>query len=61
MLAGNDARDLATSLITILEGAHVLARATGGIDSFDETARVVTWHSSSTSTQARASGEKPAG
>ena len=40
-LACNDARDLATSLITILEGAHVLARATGGIDSFDETARVV--------------------
>jgi len=39
-LAAPDARDLAASLITILEGAHVLARATGGIDSFDEAARV---------------------
>ena len=33
---------LASSLVTILEGAHVLARATGGIDRFDETARAVT-------------------
>ena len=32
---------LASSLVTILEGAHVLARATGGIDRFDETARAV--------------------
>jgi len=39
-LADAGARDLAASLITILEGAHVLARATGGTDAFDQTARV---------------------
>jgi len=36
------AHELASSLVTILEGAHVLARATGGIDRFDETSRAVT-------------------
>ncbi|HEY3902910.1 MAG TPA: TetR/AcrR family transcriptional regulator [Streptosporangiaceae bacterium] len=41
-LADAEARGLATSLIAILEGAHVLARATGGVDSFDETARMFT-------------------
>jgi len=41
-LADPEARGLASSLITILEGAHVLARATGRIDSFDETARMFT-------------------
>jgi AcrR family transcriptional regulator len=38
-LAEPEARGLAASLISILEGAHVLARATGVIDAFDETAR----------------------
>jgi TetR/AcrR family transcriptional regulator, lmrAB and yxaGH operons repressor len=38
-LAEPEARGLAASLIAILEGAHVLARATGRIDAFDETAR----------------------
>jgi hypothetical protein len=37
-----EAHELASTLVTILEGAHVLARATGGIDRFDETARAVT-------------------
>ena len=41
-LAANEARPLAASLVTILEGAHVLARATGSIGQFDETARAVT-------------------
>ncbi len=41
-LAKAEAHELASSLVTILEGAHVLARATGGIDRFDETARAVT-------------------
>jgi AcrR family transcriptional regulator len=41
-LAEDEARELASTLVTILEGAHVLARATGGIDCFDETARAVT-------------------
>ncbi len=41
-LAQAEAHELASSLVTILEGAHVLARATGGIDRFDETARAVT-------------------
>jgi AcrR family transcriptional regulator len=40
-LAQAEAQELASSLVTILEGAHVLARATGGIDHFDETARAV--------------------
>ena len=37
-----EAQELASSLVTILEGAHVLARATGAMDSFDETARTFT-------------------
>ena len=41
-LARAEAHELASSLVTILEGAHVVARATGGIDRFDETARAVT-------------------
>ena len=41
-LAEDEARELASTLVTILEGAHVLARATGGIDRFDEAARAVT-------------------
>ena len=41
-LAEAEARELASTLVTLLEGAHVLARATGGIDRFDETARAVT-------------------
>jgi len=41
-LAEDEASELASTLVTILEGAHVLARATGGIDRFDETARAVT-------------------
>ena len=40
-LAQAEAHELASSLVTILEGAHVLARATGGIGRFDETARAV--------------------
>ena len=35
------AQELASTLITILEGAHILARSTGAIDRFDETARAV--------------------
>ena len=41
-LARAEAHELACTLVTILEGAHVLARATGGIECFDETARAVT-------------------
>lgn len=41
-LAADEAQPLAASLVTILEGAHVLARATGSIGHFDETARAVT-------------------
>lgn len=41
-LASGEARELASTLVTILEGAHVLARATGAIESFDQTARAVT-------------------
>jgi AcrR family transcriptional regulator len=41
-LADAEAHELASSLITILEGAHVLARATGGIDCFDQTAHALT-------------------
>jgi TetR/AcrR family transcriptional repressor of lmrAB and yxaGH operons len=40
-LAQAEAQELASTLITILEGAHILARATGAIDRFDETARAV--------------------
>jgi hypothetical protein len=41
-LADAEAHELASSLITMLEGAHVLARATGGIDCFDQTAHALT-------------------
>jgi AcrR family transcriptional regulator len=41
-VAGEEARALASTLVTMLEGAHVLARATGGIDCFDQTARALT-------------------
>lgn len=38
-LAPADAADLATTLITLLEGAHVLCRAARTIDPFDQAAR----------------------
>jgi AcrR family transcriptional regulator len=41
-LAAPEARELASTLITMLEGAHVLARATGGIECFDQTADALT-------------------
>jgi TetR/AcrR family transcriptional repressor of lmrAB and yxaGH operons len=41
-LADAEAHQLASSLITMLEGAHVLARATGEIDCFDQTAHALT-------------------
>jgi TetR/AcrR family transcriptional regulator, lmrAB and yxaGH operons repressor len=41
-LADAEARELASSLITMLEGAHVLARATGGIGCFDQAAHALT-------------------
>ena len=41
-LAADEARQLAATLVTILEGAHVLARATGAMGHFDQTAQAVT-------------------
>jgi TetR/AcrR family transcriptional regulator, lmrAB and yxaGH operons repressor len=41
-LAGAEARELASTLITMLEGAHVLARATGEMAGFDQTAHALT-------------------
>ncbi|TCO60991.1 TetR/AcrR family transcriptional regulator [Actinocrispum wychmicini] len=38
-LPARDAADLATTLITLLEGAHVLCRAAGSLDPFEKTAR----------------------
>ncbi|WBO66537.1 TetR/AcrR family transcriptional regulator [Streptomyces camelliae] len=38
-LSSAAATDLATTLITLLEGAHVLCRATGTLDPFDSVAR----------------------
>lgn len=38
-LAPEHAQDLATTLITLLEGAHVLCRAAGNLDAFDRAAR----------------------
>lgn len=38
-LSGDAATDLAVTLITLLEGAHVLCRAAGGIEPFDRAAR----------------------
>ena len=39
---GAEAHELAATLVTMLEGAHVLARATGGIECFDQAARALT-------------------
>lgn len=36
------ARDLATTLLSLLEGAHVLCRAAGTLDPFDQCARTIT-------------------
>lgn len=41
-LPGAEARELASTLITMLEGAHVLARATGEMVGFDQTAHALT-------------------
>jgi TetR/AcrR family transcriptional regulator, lmrAB and yxaGH operons repressor len=41
-LAGDEAGELASTLITMLEGAHVLARATGRIECFDQAAHALT-------------------
>lgn len=41
-LAGDEATDLAALLLTLLEGAHVLCRASGTIDPFDQAARAAT-------------------
>jgi AcrR family transcriptional regulator len=38
-LEPTEATDLATTLITLLEGAHVLCRAAGTLEPFDQTAR----------------------
>jgi hypothetical protein len=38
-LRPDDATDLATTLITLLEGAHVLCRAAGDLAPFDRVAR----------------------
>jgi hypothetical protein len=38
----NDAKDLAATLITVLEGAHVLCRAAGNLRPYEQTARTVT-------------------
>ena len=38
-LAAPEARDLATTLITLLEGAHVLCRAAGSIEPFEQVVR----------------------
>jgi TetR/AcrR family transcriptional repressor of lmrAB and yxaGH operons len=40
-LAPDDAADLATTLITVLEGAHVLCRAAGSVEPFDRVAGTV--------------------
>lgn len=41
-VAPGDAADLATSLITLLEGAHVLCRAAGDLEPFERAARATT-------------------
>ncbi|MGC0423084.1 TetR/AcrR family transcriptional regulator [Embleya sp. AB8] len=38
-LGGDQARDLATTLVMLLEGAHVLCRASGSLDPFERAAR----------------------
>jgi AcrR family transcriptional regulator len=40
-LAADEATGLATTLITVLEGAHVLCRAAGGLEPFDRAAETV--------------------
>ena len=37
-----EAEDLATLLITLLEGAHIMCRAAGAIEPFDQAARIAT-------------------
>ena len=41
-LSAAEAHELASTLVTVLEGAHVLARATGGIEYFDQAAQALT-------------------
>ena len=41
-LAPAEAADLATLLITLLEGAHIMCRAAGTIEPFDQAARIAT-------------------
>jgi TetR/AcrR family transcriptional repressor of lmrAB and yxaGH operons len=41
-LPERDALDVATTLITLLEGAQVLCRAAGSVDPYDRTARAIT-------------------
>jgi AcrR family transcriptional regulator len=41
-LPADDATDLATTLITLLEGAHVLCRAAGSVEPFDRVCRTAT-------------------
>jgi TetR/AcrR family transcriptional regulator, lmrAB and yxaGH operons repressor len=41
-LPAHDAGDLATTLITLLEGAHVLCRAAGSVEPFDRVCRTAT-------------------
>ncbi|MEZ0067417.1 TetR/AcrR family transcriptional repressor of lmrAB and yxaGH operons [Streptacidiphilus sp. MAP12-20] len=41
-LAPSEAADLATTLLTLLEGAHVLCRASGSLAPFDQAARTAT-------------------
>src|SRR5689334_21437346 len=41
-LAADDAGDLATTLISLLEGAHVMSRAAGSLAPFEQAARTAT-------------------
>jgi len=41
-LPAEEAADLATLLITLLEGAHVLCRAAGTLEPFEQAARTAT-------------------
>ena len=41
-LPPDEAADLATLLITLLEGAHIMCRAAGTIEPFDQAARIAT-------------------
>lgn len=50
-LGDEDARDLATTLLAILEGAHVLARAAASTAPFDQTARTIVELAGSLETQ----------